>query len=312
MMTSFFTRRVLGFVVVMALANLAGFAYAYFMLYRVDVTLLRGDYAQRLGESPSFGGLYGDYLQQVWQGNWGLLDNGQPVLESLARSGLNSLGLVGLALTLSVIMGILLGWGAVKTDPPRVSGWMTILATVGLASPSFYIGIWLIALSVFYLLSGWGTGPLLPFQGFGWDEHLVLPVLALMLRPTVQIAQVTAGLLAGELGKPYTLAARSFGYTQAAIRQHVAFRNIAASVVLVISNSLRLLVAELIILERLFNWPGLGRLLAANLMFNNAPNPPVMAALLMTLAAFFFLGDLLAGSVARVLDPRLQSAPEST
>jgi len=128
------------------------------------------------------------------------------------------------------------------------------------------------------------------------------------VRPMVQIAQVTAGLLANELGKQYVVAARSFGYTLRAIRQHLAFRNIAASVVLVISNSLRLLVAELIIIERLFNWPGTGKLLAANLMMNAAPNPPVMAALIMVLAVLFLAGDLIGSLIARTLDPRLQGA----
>lgn len=310
-MISFIMRRLTGLITILALANLAGFGYAYFILYRMNIQFLRGDYAQRFGESPSFTGLYGDYLQGVLRGNWGALDNGQPVTEAIARLGVNSLGLVGLALLLSIVFGILLGWGAVRNDPPRTSGWLTVLSTVGLASPGFYIGIWLIAFSVFYLLSGMGTQPLLPFQGFGWDEHLVLPVLALMLRPMVQIAQLTAGLLAGELSKPYTVAARSFGYNQAAILRHVAFRNVAASVVLVISGSLRLLVAELIILERLFNWPGLGRLLAANLTISEVPNPPVMAALIMALAAFFFIGDLFAALIARALDPRLQTAPEA-
>jgi len=74
--------------------------------------------------------------------------------------------------------------------------------------PSFYIGSLLIFVSVYYVIrSSPGTDPPFPLDGFGWDKHLVLPVLALMARPTVQLAQVTAGLLSEELRKQYVIAA---------------------------------------------------------------------------------------------------------
>jgi ABC-type dipeptide/oligopeptide/nickel transport system permease component len=49
----------------------------------------------------------------------------------------------------------------------------------------------------------------LPLTGFGWDSHLIMPALVLITRPTVQIAQATAGLLSDELGKQYVVAAAS-------------------------------------------------------------------------------------------------------
>ncbi|HEX6304924.1 MAG TPA: PQQ-binding-like beta-propeller repeat protein [Anaerolineales bacterium] len=121
--------------------------------------------------------------------------------------------MLGLTLILSVILGLVIGFGAVRNDPPGSARWLTLVSTVGLAMPSFYIGSLFVMGSVFYLLwRGPGTDPLLPLDGFGWDAHLVFPTLALMARPTVQVAQVTAGLLSGELNKQYWEFAEETGF----------------------------------------------------------------------------------------------------
>jgi peptide/nickel transport system permease protein len=307
-MGQFILRRLLAIPLILFAVNLIGFAYGYLMLYRVDITTLRGPYAARVGlESPSFLELYKEYLQGVLSGDWGILPNRQPLDEALAQTLLVSLGLIFISLLLSVLLGVFLGWRAAKSDPPRVSGWMTVMATIGLAAPSFYIGVLLISISVMYIISGWGKEPLLPFQGFGWDSHLILPVLALALRPMMQIGQVTSGLLTDEFGRQYVVTARSFGYSMKRIRESHAFRPIIAPVALVISGSLRILVAELIIIERLFNIPGVGRLIANALIISSEPNPPVIATLLTVLAFFFLMADFVASIVARAVDPRLRS-----
>lgn len=307
-MGQFILRRLLAIPLILFAVNLIGFAYGYLMLYRVDITILRGPYAARIGlESPSFFELYKEYIQGVLAGNWGILPNGQSVSEALSRAVLTSLGLILISLALSVSVGVFLGWRAAKAEPPRVSGWMTVMATIGLAAPSFYIGVLLISISVMYVISGWGNEPLLPFQGFGWDAHLILPVLALALRPMMQIGQVTSGLLSDEFGRQYVITARSFGYSMKRIREDHAFRPIIAPVALVISGSLRILVAELIIIERLFNIPGVGRLVANALIVSSEPNPPVIATLLTVLAFFFLIADFIASVVARAVDPRLRS-----
>ena len=307
-MGHFIARRLLAIPLILFAVNLIGFAYGYYMLYRVGIRILRGPYAARIGsESFSFFQLYGEYLWGILHGDWGVLPNGEFVREAIAHTSLVSLGLVLISLLLSVLVGVFLGWRAAKSDPPRVSGWMTVMATIGLAAPSFYTGALLISLSVIYIIWGWGSEPLLPFQGFGWDAHLILPVLALALRPMMQIGQVTSGLLTDEFGRQYVITARSFGYSMKRIRENYAFRPIIAPIALVISGSLRILVAELIIIERLFNIPGVGRLISSALIISSEPNPSVIATLLTFLALFFLMADFIASVVARAVDPRLRS-----
>jgi peptide/nickel transport system permease protein len=197
---------------------------------------------------------------------------------------------------------------AVRSSPARISSWLTAIVTVGLAAPSYYVGILLIAASVMYVIWGPTSQPLFPFQGFGWDAHLVLPTLALMFLPTVKIAQITSGMLVDEMGKQYVVAARSFGHPINSIRSRLAFRNIMAAVVITIAASLRLMVAELIIIERLFGLPGIGRLLSSTVLLTRESDtfllPPLLAAIMTVLAGFFLLTDIASGLLVKKFDPR--------
>lgn len=260
---------------------------------------------------------YGAYVQDALSNlSLGTMPTGggQPIATVMLEMGGRSAGLFGIAFGLSVIIGLLLGLAAVRTDPPRVARWMVPLATTGLAMPSFFAGGVLMALSVFYILR---TGARLPFplQGFGWDLHLVFPVLTLMLRPTAQIAQVTSGTLTAELHQQYVAAARSLGHSWRRIRWHTALRNVFGPIALAIAGALRLLAAELIVIEWLFNWPGLGRLLGWALVSSPTSHPggalflypPVVAAAVTVFAALFLISDLLAALVVRLADPRVRA-----
>jgi len=204
---------------------------------------------------------------------------------------------------------------AVRRNRSGIAPWLTFVSTLGLALPSFYIAILLIALFLLFFLYGMdSTTPLIPFQGFGWDAHLLLPVLALIIQPTVKIARVTGGLLSEEMEKQYVTSAMSFGFSFRAIKGRLAFRNIIAPVLLTVAASLRVMIAELIIIERLFNWPGLGRLIASVLSTKSTSNdlfsPPMIAILLTLLVGLFLTIDLIATLLARSIDPRLRIPAE--
>jgi peptide/nickel transport system permease protein len=262
---------------------------------------------------------YAAYLRAAIRLDFGVLPYaaGQDtVLAAIARSGLASLGLIAIAGVLSIAVGVGLGLGSVRAEPPRAALWLTTMTTAGLAMPSFFVGSLMLAAAVAFLI--WGPDVPLPFPlgGYGWDAHLILPVLVLMVRPTAQIAQVTSGLLVDELGKQYVVAARSAGHSWRRIFRRYALRNILPSVFVTIGGSLRLLVGELILVEWLFSWPGLGRLVAQILVpaqLTSAAeslqflNPPLLAAALSVIAAFFLLVDVTASTCAAAIDPRLRT-----
>lgn len=259
---------------------------------------------------------YREYLPGLLKLDLGVLRNGQDIAPVIRDAFLASMGLLALALALSTPLGIGLGILAGRWKSRRPAGWLIALSTAGMAMPSFYVASLLILASVAYVL--WhkgGAGLPFPLAGFGWDLHMVFPTLALMVRPTVQIAQVTGTLLTGELGKQYVVAARSIGHSWRTVKHRLAFRNILAPVVLTIAGSVRSLMTSLILVEWMFFWPGLGRFLAAALIpaarTNMASSPYLLdpaftTALLASITAIFLIADFIASIVVRILDPRLR------
>jgi len=321
-MLKFIIQRLLMIPVLLLLVNFLGFAYAH---YARPIRASTTPYVQAEEAGPLIPE-YLSYLETLGNLDFGLeiatpdtSRSTTPVTlgETLARATVASLGLLAISLSISIILGLYLGFKATKNDPPDVSRWLTVFSTVGLAMPSFYIGSLLIIGLIFYLLwRGPDTNIPLPLSGFGWDAHVVLPVLALMARPTFQLAQVTAGVLSAELGKQYVIAGRSMGRTWRSIRLHFALRNVLAPVILTIAGLQRFLVGELIMIEWLFRWPGLGRLLGWTLVpaqFTSSQgsplflNPPVMATVLTLIAALFLFTDFVAAVAVRYIDPRLRS-----
>jgi peptide/nickel transport system permease protein len=263
---------------------------------------------------PSYGAQLGDLLRL----DLGPLPGSRaetPVLKVVGQATLASLALIGLAMIFSVVVGVGLGFAAVRDGPPRVAPWLVSAATVGLATPSFFFGTLAVTLVIVFLIWAPGRIVLLPLQGFGWDSHLVLPTLTLMLRPTAQIAQVTASTLADELGKQYVVAARSLGYSERRIARRHVLRNALGPIIATSGGGLRLLVGELIVVENLFYWPGLGSLLAQTLIAPNTSvgdpaalflNPPVIALVLVEIGALFLLANLVASLLMQRADPRLR------
>jgi peptide/nickel transport system permease protein len=319
-MTRFILRRFAVIPVALLLIHFLGFAYAHLA---GPIRAARTPYVFIQIDSPPLLPTYRGYLQQVLRLDLGTMPGAQePLVTAILRATTASLGLLTLALVLSVLFGLVLGFRASRLNPPRTSQWLTVLSTVGLATPSFYIGSLFVVASITYVLQkGPGTEAPLPIRGFGWDKHLIAPTLALMVRPTVQIARMTSSLLVDELNKQYILAARSFGHTWRAIRGRLALSNILAPVILTTASALRLLVGELILVEWLFQWPGLGRLLGWTLVppllssSGGGPlflNPPVVAAVVTVFAAIFLVTDFVAAILVRVVDPRLRASEAET
>lgn len=312
-MNRYILRRLAAIPLGLLLANFFGFAYAHLVR---PIQLGNNPMFALTAKSDPLFAAYLDYLQGVPRLDFGTLppagaDIGQLVLSAAAAS----LVLLGLALSISVLVGVALGIRAVRTEPTRVAVWLTTLTSVGLAMPGFYIGSLLIVGALLY----WFYGPTdmpVPFQGFGYDLHLLLPALALAARPTAQVAQATAALLAAEMDMQHIVTARSVGNPWHTVRRKHAFRNIIAPVAVAAFAALRLAVSELIVTEWIFSWPGLGRLLMMILLAPGTTalrdpvflHPAALATALTVLAAIFLLGDLVAGVLARVVDPRLRAA----
>ncbi len=323
-MSRFLLRRLLVIPVALVAVNFIGFVYAH---AAQQFHAAQNPFGAGVGRSPAIWPLYVTYAQNLGRGEFGQMPAGVSlsVAQGVWQAAGASLGLLALAFVISLALGLLLGLRAVRAETASVAGWLMPVSTLGLATPSFYIGTLFIVGAVYYVLrSGPGTKSPFPLQGFGWDVHLALPLAALCVRPIMQIAQVTGHLLAGEMAQQYVVAARSRGNSWRRAQWRHALQNVLAPVLLTIAASLRLLVGELIIIEWLFGWPGLGRLLALALIPPNVATPggltghtiyflyPQLVAALLTVFTFIFLMvDTTASTLVRWVDPRLRaSEPE--
>lgn len=322
-MFKYIIRRLAIFPLALILIHFLGFSYAYIAR---PIRAARTPYLREQVENPlPLLVSYQQHIQDILSGSlFEPIEKGPQIgtfAQDMWNSFVASLGLLVVALILSTLFGMLLGLLAVRNQPPSLRGWFTPFTSLGLAMPSFYIGSLSILAIVFVSVANNSADEkLLPIRGFGWDAHLVLPVFALMLFPTVQIAQVTANLMVGELGKQYIIAARSFGHTWHDIRWRQAMRNIMAAIILTIAKTFRILVGELVVVEWLFNWPGLGRLLASTLVPGRLStnlgasrlflDPTIIAFDIVIIAALFLLADIIASAIVRIIDPRLRNQDE--
>lgn len=296
----------------MLLAHFAGFSYAHLVL---PIQLANNPmFAATLVPAPMIP-TYADYWRDALHGDFGVIPPaGASVIGTVLFAAVASFALLMLALAIALLIGVPLGIKAVRSNGGRVSAWLTALTTAGLAMPGFYIGSLLIMAALWYNIYGPASARL-PVQGPGFDIHMLLPLLVLAARPTAQIAQVTAALMAAELDKQHIVTARSVGNSWGRIRRKHALRNIIAPLAIAAFGALRLSAGELIIVEWIFSWPGIGRQLALILIAPmgaafDSPlflHPPTLGAVLAVFAGLFLLADLAAGMIARLADPALRA-----
>lgn len=307
-MLRFLARRSLFVVVALVAASFGGFVYAHLARTGAGNPL----FAQSRAADPLLPA-YARYVQALGAGTLTSDKYGDTFLSVLGQAAWASLILLVAALLVSIPLGFVLGLAGVRKEPTGVRGWLLALTSIGLATPSFFVGSLAVAAMLILVVYGPWDQILLPVQGFGIDAHLVLPALVLSVRPTAQIAQFVATLTVGELTKPYVTAARGKGLTWGQATRRHALRNVYAPLVQVIARTLRMIVGELILVEWLFGWPGLGMLLAATLIPARVSaygvesgflDPPVVATIVALLALFFLLMDTVVAATLRGLDPR--------
>ncbi|HUS94401.1 MAG TPA: hypothetical protein VMZ24_04420, partial [Patescibacteria group bacterium] len=133
------------------------------------------------------------YVGRLLQGDLGSTQNGTvallpvPVSEVLAERLPRSVALMGISLLAAAIAGLVLGVSAARRGSSRSLG-IILVTIIGVSVPSFFAAV-ILQTAVITLTKQTGR-PWLPVGGWGWDRHLVLPVLVLAARPLAQITRV--------------------------------------------------------------------------------------------------------------------------
>jgi peptide/nickel transport system permease protein len=229
---------------------------------------------------------------------------GQPVLQAiLERSGL-TVALCLFATTLSVLIGLPLGIVAAVWRGTWIDRSASGFALLGASLPSFWIALVLIrylaAELQWFPVSGWG-GPdaTMPER----LHHLVLPAIVLALPPGVLLLRTTRAGMMDVLSQDYVRTARAKGLSPWTVVMKHALRNTLLPLVTVVGLTVALLVGRTVVTETVFGLPGIGNLVIAGVQRRDYP---VIQGVLMVIAGFYVLLNLLVDVVYARLDPRLR------
>jgi peptide/nickel transport system permease protein len=254
---------------------------------------------------------YLQYLRWVGglvQGDFGMsLRLSQPVATVVGSAFWNSAALAVIALVAVTVVAIPLGVMAAIWRGTPVDFGISLIAYVGTAMPEFVTATLLLV-----FLAGPGTG-FLPAGGFAspiedfpdFLAHVILPAATLGLVLMAHIARQVRSEMSDVLGSDYIRAARIKGLPERRVIRRHALPNSLAPAVAVISLDIGYLLGGIIVVEEIFAWPGLGRLLIYALENRDLP---VIQAITLLLATVYALSNLVADIVIAILDPRVRYA----
>jgi peptide/nickel transport system permease protein len=285
------------------------------LLFIIFLTYLGLDMAGGTELAPAFTGVVpktGAYLVRLFAGDLGLTTAGSdtllpvPVAEVIAERLPRSLGLLGIALLISALIGVFLGVSAARSRSGSSLG-ILFLTIIGVSIPSF--------LAAFLLQWGATTytrvvgKSLLPVGGFGWDNHLILPVLVLAARPVAQITRLAFVSVREVLQQDYVRTARSKGLHHYRVVSTHVLRNAAIPILTTIGLSLRFSLSSLPVVELYFGWPGAGFTLLKGIAKQDSD---LTIGLALCFGILFILTNLVLELSYRLIDPRLTGSAAHT
>ncbi len=248
---------------------------------------------------------YLDWLSKVARGDLGnSLVSGRPVLQDLVLQVPRTLELMVCALLVALSLGIPAGVLAAVARGRTIDLATSTLGLLGLSVPSFVVGTLLALILGVYLR--W-----LPISGFvSFDEDpahhlklLVMPGVALGLSMAGVVMRMTRSTMLEVLGEDYIRTARAKGLAERIVRYRHALRNAVIPVVSVVGVQAGTLLGGTVIIEFIFNWPGLSSLLIRGIFQRDAP---LVQGVILLISGAFILINLLVDVVNARLDPRIR------
>ncbi len=240
---------------------------------------------------------YGKFVRSALRGDLGTSfyfhePAGRLVMQRLPAS----LELVLWTMLVSTVIAIPLGVAAASRPNSWLDRGVLVGSLVGISAPTFWIGIVLIALFVVTLK--W-----LPSSGRGGWEHLVLPVATLAFyRVALFVRLVRSGML-DVLGQDYIRTARAKGLYERVVFYRHALRNTLIPFVTIGGIQMGGLIAFAVVTERIYAWPGMGRLLLISI---ERLDYPVVVAYAIVTAALFVVINLTVDLLYAMIDPRIR------
>jgi peptide/nickel transport system permease protein len=278
-----------------------------------------------------------DWFNQLIHGNLGYSQIGMgPVLDVMLRAWPNTIQIVLFSAPFIILFGILLGVVSATHKDGPIDHFTRLLSISGYSLPLFWLALILIALaySVFGFYSQGQLSSTLQNQVWAninwhsytgmyvidgiinrrWDialnclEHLVLPVIVLVVVNVAALIRITRSSMLEALNKSYVTTARAKGVKERDVINRHARRNALIPVVTISGLIVAGMMGGLVITETVFNIPGVGELVAraAGASGSSAPDVPLIVGFTLFTAFIYIISNLLVDILYAYLDPRIR------
>lgn len=250
---------------------------------------------------------YFTWAMAALQGDFGVsLIGSEPVTAELVSRLPVTASLFGGAIFLMIFVGGGIGLFAGMRPGSPADRAVTLATSIGLALPGFWLGILLA--NAFAVQFRWfpvvGYTPL-GENPFEWARGLVLPCIALAIHGIAVIARQTRGTVIEAFDAPYVQTLRANGTPERVITFKFALKNALAPVLPVIGIQIGIIIANSVVMERIYALPGIGSLLIDAIVSNDLP---VLLGGVMLIACLVLVVNLLIDIGLGVLDPRVRPA----
>jgi peptide/nickel transport system permease protein len=260
---------------------------------------------QRLGLDRSLPEQFATYLGGLARGDLGeSLTSGRSVALDLRLRLGRTLQLMVPALVLSSLLGIAIGVVAARARGRLLDPVLSVIGLVGFSVPVFVIGnvmVLILAIELEWLPSS-------GFVEFAQDplrslRYMVMPTIALALAPLAVTMRMTRTTVVEELGLDYVRTARAKGLRDRIVVYRHVLKNAMLPILAVIGLQVGAAFSGSVIVEYVFNWPGVGRLL---LQAIDSRDYPVIQGTVLLLSTLFVLVNLLTDLSYAYMNPRLR------
>ena len=252
------------------------------------------------------------YLGSVLTGDFGYSYYfNEPVLGLIGERLPATLYLAFSALIMAVLIGTTLGVISARRPNGLLSHAVTVVSLAGYAAPIFWTGLMLLLLfgSVWPILPVSGMADVVhPKTGFAYLldvlHHLVLPSTTLALVFIAQYSRLARVNMIDVLSADYIRTARAKGLSEGVVIVKHALRNTLIPIVTIIGLQFGNLFAGAVLVETVFTWPGMGRLVFDSILRRDYPT---LMAVLFFSAMMVMIANILTDLVYRLIDPRIRT-----
>jgi ABC-type dipeptide/oligopeptide/nickel transport system permease component len=258
-----------------------------------DMEVIRKD----LGLDKSLPEQYWVFLKNVAHGDLGeSIHNRRPVASLIGERLPNTITLGLPAIFLAIIVSIILGVTAAYKFGTWMDTGVKLLAVLGQALPSFWLAI--AAIFIFAVWLGW-----LPTSGMGSPAHYILPVLTLSFFSLPILTRLIRSSMLEVLDSEYIKLARIKGISETKVIWKHALRNAIITLMTAAGITFGTIVTGAVVIETVFSWPGIGRLMADAVIGRDFP---VIQASVLLVAVVVLGVNLLVDVAYAYVDPRIR------